>query len=244
MHVRDVPPGEPLPDDLTLADEDVHVWRASLDLHGPAVERLARTLSDDERARAERFRFERDRQRFVAGRGILRAILAGYLARPASRIRLRYGPLGKPALALEAGAPDLRFNVSHADGLALYAVARGREIGVDVERVVPSLVTAEMIARCLTGRESGTLRALEPGARPAAFFRCWTRREAYLKARGHGLAFSDPRENPSPLPAIVGDPAEAPRWSLRDLFPGGDYVGALVVARTPAPLPALDIQTA
>jgi 4'-phosphopantetheinyl transferase len=230
--------------DLVLADAEAHVWRASLDVDGPALEELAQTLSDDERARAERFRFDRDHRRFVAGRGVLRIILARYLARPPSSISLRYGPWGKPALALDADPPDLRFNVSHADGLVLYAIARGREIGVDVERIVPRLAAAEMIERCLTRGEGAALRALEPGKQPTAFFRCWTRKEAYLKGRGHGLAFSPRRvevsldENEPPaLLAVAGDPAEASRWSLRDLSLGVSHVAALAVAALPRTRP-------
>jgi len=222
--------------DLVLADAEAQVWRASLDADGPAREALARALSDDERARADRFRFARDRHRFVAGRGILRVILARYLASSPPRIRLRYGPWGKPMLAPEPGAPDLRFNVSHADGLVLVAIARGREIGVDVERIAPERATAAMIARCLTHREGAALRRLPPEKQPAAFFRCWTRKEAVLKGRGEGLTLlprsvevSPDEDGPPAVVAIAGDAAEASRWSLRDLAPAVGYVGALAV---------------
>jgi 4'-phosphopantetheinyl transferase len=222
--------------DLVLADAEAHVWRASLDVDGPALEGLAQTLSDDERGRAERFRFDRHRHRFVAGRGVLRAILARYLASPPSRIRFRYGPWGKPMLALDSGTPDLRFSVSHADGLVLVAIARGREIGVDVERIAPRRATAAMIEHCLTHREGAALRALPPDRQPAAFFRCWTRKEAVLKGRGEGLTLSPQsvevsldEDGPPALLAIAGDAAEASRWSLRDLASEVGYVAALAV---------------
>ncbi len=232
----DLPSWETLPATLILGDDEVHVWRAPLDLVGPALDHLIRTLGDDERARADRFRFDRDRHRFVAGRGVLRAILARYLASPPSRIRLGYGPWGKPMLALEPGAPDLRFNLSHADGIILVAIARGRELGVDVERVAPGRATAAMIERCLTHREVAALRALQPDKQAEAFFRCWTRKEAVLKGRGEGLTLS-PRsvevsldeDGPPALLAIAGDAAEASRWSLRDLGAGVGYVAALAV---------------
>ena len=221
---------------LTITDDEVHVWRASSDPDATAMERAAQSLSDDERARADRFRFDRDRRRFVARRGGLRALLARYLGRSPSGIRLGYGPQGKPELAIEESAPDLRFNVSHTDGVVLYAVARGREVGVDVERIVPRLATAGMIDRCLTGRESAAVRAREPGEQPAAFFGCWTRKEAYLKGRGSGLALpprsvevSLDEDEPPALLAVADHPADASRWSLRNLPVGEKYRAALAV---------------
>ncbi|HUM15288.1 MAG TPA: 4'-phosphopantetheinyl transferase superfamily protein [Candidatus Nitrosotalea sp.] len=215
---------------------EVHVWWTSLDPAAPAPEILAQAISGDERARAERFRFDRDRLRFVAGRGILRVILGRYLRRRPSSLRLRYGPAGKPTLALEAGEEDIRFNVSHAGGLGLYAVTRGREIGADVERIVPAFALDDMVERCLTSREAAALRALDPEVRLAAFFRCWTRKEAYLKARGHGLTASLRSVEVSvgdagsaAVPGLVGDPADASRWSLLDLSPGAGSVAAVAV---------------
>jgi 4'-phosphopantetheinyl transferase len=229
------------PRELSIEREEVHVWRASSDLGAATVGRLARTLSPDERARADRFRLDRDRDRFIAGRGVLRALLARYLARPPAGIRLRYGARGKPALAaepdgVEPDAPDVRFNLSHADGLVLYAVARGREIGVDVERVVPHLATARMVERCLTDREGALVRGLDPAEQPAAFFGCWTRKEAYLKGLGLGLALpprhvevSPGEDEPPRLLAGAALPADASGWSLRSLALGAGYRAALAV---------------
>jgi len=127
----------PPPEDLALSSNDVHVWRASLDQLALRFQRLAQTLSADEQLRAERFYFEQDRRRFVVSRGLLRTILGCYLGIEPSRLQFCYGSRDKPALVETSGGGTLRFNLSHSQGLALYAVTRNREIGVDLERIRP-----------------------------------------------------------------------------------------------------------
>src|SRR5688572_19095196 len=117
------PPGA-----LCLGASEIHVWRADLDQTPSTIERLLHNLASDERARAERFYFERDRKRFIVARGVLRAILGGYLKRAPETLSFCYGFHGKPALAGEADGDSIRFNVSHSHGIALYAVCRGREV--------------------------------------------------------------------------------------------------------------------
>ncbi|MBV8883220.1 MAG: hypothetical protein JO235_04370, partial [Chroococcidiopsidaceae cyanobacterium CP_BM_RX_35] len=123
------------PPELTLLSKDIHVWRASLDQPISCVQQLAQTLCAEEGTRAERFYFEQDRQRFIVGRGLLRAILGRYLSVEPSQIQFHYGPRGKPALSLACGGSWLRFNLSHSQGLAVYAVTRDREIGIDIEHI-------------------------------------------------------------------------------------------------------------
>jgi 4'-phosphopantetheinyl transferase len=221
---------------LILPDSHVHIWRASLDVAPALLETLCGTLAADERARAARFRFARDRARFIAGRGVLRAILARYLERAPGAITFRYGPSGKPALHDENGSDDLRFNVSHAGGVALYAMTRGREIGVDIEATRTEIETERIAARFFSPREIATLRSLPPEQRHDAFFRCWTRKEAYVKARGAGITTAldafDVSLAPDEPAAILAirEAGAAGHWSLHHLVPGPGAVGAVAVA--------------
>ena len=207
---------------LTLPADEVHVWRAGLDLDEPTLERLLPTLSGDERARAARFYFRQDRGRFIAARGLLRAILARYLGTNPGELRFHYGRHGKPMLPGE----DLRFNLSHSHGLAIYALARGREVGIDLELIradFPWLTTAE---RFFSPWEIAMLRSLPPERQRAVFFACWTRREASAKARGVGMAnlFSPSEEGHASLRAA----SEIP-WAQYALAPGPGYAASLVV---------------
>lgn len=222
------------PASIRLAGDDVHVWQASLDRAPEEVERLAATLMDDERARADRFRFDRDRRRFVVSRGVLRAILGHYLDGPPGRVRLAYGPHGKPALAASPSSSGLRFNLSHADELALYVVARDREVGIDVECVAAAPPTG--MTRFLSPREAAALHALPSSQQAAAFCAGWVRKEAYVKAKGVGLGLPLDRFDASldPDQAIVllrvdDDPEEGQRWSLWSVNPGPGYAAAVCV---------------
>lgn len=219
-----------------MAAGEVHVWRAALDPPAACVRGLADTLAADERARADRFVSDRDRSRYIVARGVLRAVLGRCLGLPPGALAFRYSAFGKPALTGDAAATDLRFNVSHAGGLALYAVARGREIGVDLERIRPDFATDEIARRFFSPGEVAALRALGPEHRSRAFFDCWTRKEAYIKARGEGLSRPLDRFEvslapgaPAALLATGEDPDEAARWSLRALCPGPGYAAALAV---------------
>ena len=167
---------------------------------------------------------------------MLRTILGRYLGRDPAQLRFRYGPSGKPVLYVESGSHSIRFNVSHTRDIALYAVTIGREIGVDIERIRVDFGTEDIAARFFSGREVAALGALPPPYRLEAFFTCWTRKEAYLKARGQGLSFPLDRFTVSLAPGeraalleVLDDPKETARWSVRQLFPGADHVAALAV---------------
>ncbi|MBA2735369.1 MAG: 4'-phosphopantetheinyl transferase superfamily protein [Pyrinomonadaceae bacterium] len=174
----------PPPEDLRLEVGEAHVWLARLDEETAAESE--RLISDDERNRAERFRFERDKKRFIAARGFLRVILGKYLRTNPRRIHFEYSKYGKPFLGRELQS-SIKFNLSHSDGLALYAVTDGREIGIDIERIKSSFVDETMASQCLTKQEIVRFRLLPKKERDLFFFDCWTRKEAYLKARGNGL---------------------------------------------------------
>lgn len=222
--------------DLALSSDDVHVWRASLDLPASCVQSLQHTLAADELSRAERFYFHKDRKHFIVARGLLRAILSRYLDMEPGQLRFCYSDYGKPSLATMPGQDTLSFNVSHSHGLALYAVTRGREIGIDLERIRADLDCEQIAARFFSPRENAVLRALPAKLKPEAFFNCWTRKEAYIKARGGGLSLpldqfdvSLAPGEPTTLLNIRGDPQEALRWSLRELMPGPGHMAALAV---------------
>jgi len=200
------------------------------------VRRLAQHLAPDECDRADRFLRDADRNRFIVGRGVLRTILGRYLGSHPAQLRFRYSPAGKPALAAESGPGSIRFNVSHTRDIALYAVTIGREVGVDIERIRADLGVEDLAARFFSGREIAALGTVPPPYRLEAFFTCWTRKEAYSKARGQGLSFpldhftvSLAPGQPPALLEVLDDPAESARWSLWQLVPGPDHVAALAV---------------
>jgi 4'-phosphopantetheinyl transferase len=203
---------------VALAPHEVHVWRARLDVPPAALAELAATLRADERARAARFRFPRDRARCVAARGLLRAILGRYLACDPSRPVLVTARHGKPQLAASPRPAPLRFNVAHADDLALVAIAWRREVGVDVERERPDRADLEVARRLFPPEDVAALEALPPALRPRAFFALWTFREAYAKGTGLGLAGEDASAPPTP-------------WSVRALPVDPGYAAALAVER-------------
>jgi 4'-phosphopantetheinyl transferase len=221
---------------LRLNADEVHVWYATLDREASRMEAYRQALSPGELARADRFRFEEDRHHFIVARGLLRLILSRYLDVEPAQLRFCYGRYGKPALANGLGEGMLSFNLAHAEGLALYAVARGRQIGVDVEHIRADYPYQEVVERFFSWREQGVLRALPQRARCGAFFAGWTRKEAYLKARGEGLSLPlheievtlAPRE-PALLLSVGGDAQEARRWALHELKPHPGYAAAVAV---------------
>ncbi len=190
------------------------IWHWPLDVSALEVADLKKVLSPDEMERAERYRFDQHRNEFILTRAVLRIVLASYTAQSPESLSFDYSAQGKPAL--KNGPPDLRFNVSHTEGLAVLALVREREIGVK-----------------LSGDEL-----------QRAFFRCWTRKEAYIKAKGEGLsiplhAFDVSLEEDQPA-ALVGtrpDPTEAGRWTLYDLSVGQGYAAALTVGNVPTTQP-------
>jgi 4'-phosphopantetheinyl transferase len=225
---------DPPPIRPAVARDTVHVWRASLDPPAHHVERLRAVLSDAERARAGRLSFPRDRTRCIASRGLLRLILARYLEIPPDRLSIGAGATGKPALS-GSQARGIEFSVSHSRGLALYAVAQHRRIGIDIEQVRAVAGSTGTPGQVLSPREHAVLRALPPDQQRAAFFRAWTRKEACVKAWGAGLSWPLSRIDVSLAPcgperplSVCGDPGGSARWSLQDLTPAPGHAAALV----------------
>ena len=215
-----------------LKDGIGHVWAACLDACESELRNFASVLSPDERARAERFRFEIHRNRFIAGRGLLRTILGRYLEIQPNRIQFGYGKNGKPFLSERGNG--LKFNLAHSEEMALVAVTASGEIGVDVERVRVLEDFEELVARFFSRRETEEFRRLQPDEQPAAFFNLWTRKEAWLKATGEGILHSLKNVEVSFLPgeparflSLPAEPGQTSVWELRELFPSPGWAGAL-----------------
>ena len=215
--------------------DEIHIWRVFLNIAPSWVQSLSNVLSTDERERAERLRFQRDRQDFIVTRALLRILVGRYLRREPDQVQFSYGTYGKPSLAGESDQA-LRFNLSHSQGLALYAITRGRQIGIDVECMRENQDTEAIAQRFFSSQEIAAIESLPEPIKQKAFFACWTRKEAYLKARGDGLSgamdsFSvsvNPGE-PAVFLNVKNDPHENSRWSLIELDPGPRYAGALAV---------------
>ncbi len=213
-----------------LSGDEVHVWRASLDQQ-PAAD-YAGLLSSDEQTKAERFRFERERRRFIVGRGTLQIILGRYLNSPPENLVFEYGAHGKPGLL----QMELCFNLSHSEGIMLLAVTEKRAVGIDLESIRTDLDPGNLAEQFFSPTERAELEALPSNRKLASFFSGWTRKEAYLKARGDGMTYpwdqfsvSMDCGQPAQLLQVKDDPSELTRWSLRTLTPAPGYTGALVV---------------
>ena len=220
---------------IVLPADEVHVWRVELAQVAPAEQRWEPILSADERTRAARFHFSRDRQRYTATRALLRMILAGYAESDPKELMFDYSKTGKPSLN-SAKNEKVEFNVSHSGEVALLAFTRGREVGVDVEQIRENFDHEAIARRFFSRQEQSQLAALQPAERCRGFFRCWTRKEAYIKAEGTGLSLplqqfdvSLGAGEASLLLATRPDSAEAARWTLREVPAGDGYVAALCV---------------
>jgi len=221
-----------LPSSFQLASDEVHSWCASLDVPPETSARLYTTLTPDERTRSARFHFERDQQRFIVARGVLRDLLGRYLQIQPSQITFVYNAFGKPDLGPEFGS-RLKFNLSHSNGLTLIAIATASNIGVDLEYIRAHSDYADIVQRFFSAAEVDYLSALPRHLYAKAFFSCWTKKEAYLKACGKGLAIP---LNSFSVP-LTTDPAYSPvalcvGWSLYTLRPAPGYAGALAIEGT------------
>ena len=211
-----------------LTADDIHLWLVDLDQPLTPLPELAATLTADEQERAGRFRFPEHQARFIAGRGLLRELLSGYLNRPAAALRFRRGLHGKPELAGEEAAAGLHFNLSHSGHRALYAVAR-REVGVDLEKLDRSADYAGIMARICGPQEQAAFQTLHPEQRQDAFFACWTRKEAIAKAIGSGFASGLPTLEvclPDSDRAKAHDPAGR-EWGVMNVSLEPGWAGAV-----------------
>ena len=222
--------------DPTARAGHVDVWATALDPAPAALARLRGLLSEDEAARAARFHFERDARRFTVARAVLRELLGAYVGVAPRDVRFVYGARDKPALASPLDDSQLQFNVSHSGEIALYAVGLHRRVGVDVEQLRALDDLEGLAARNFSAAECRALFALPPELRAPAFFACWTRKEAYIKAVGDGLAYPLNAFTVSLVPGeaarfveIEGDPAAAQRWTLQAIDVRSGYEAAVAV---------------
>lgn len=221
---------------MQLARNEIHVWAAALGIESDLLNALARTLSPDEMARAERFKFEKHRNRFIAGRGVLREILGRYLQIKPEDLRFDYSTNGKPSFAIGFAHGGIHFNLAHSEDVALIAVTRIGQVGVDVECVRALKDMDHLVARFFSARENELFQKVPVNEKPAAFFNLWTRKEALLKATGEGITrslslveVSFLAGEPARLVAVAGNAEKATEWSLRELAPATGFVGAVAV---------------
>lgn len=221
---------------LELPTGEIHIWWVSLDQLDLRLARFIETLALDERRRAERFHFEMDRKRFIIRHGILRKILGCYLNYEPAELQFSYGKHGKPMLADTLGDGIIYFNMSHSEGLALYGFSLDREIGVDIERFCEIPEIDKIVEQLFSKKENDIFRSLPENEKKEAFFKCWTRKEAFVKAVGDGLSrFLDKFEvsvvpdEPARLLRIEGDSKRGHQWSIQDLQPAPGFVGAFAV---------------
>ncbi len=224
------------PPNLALAKDDVHLWSLDLDQSVESAQALTGVLSPDEVQRAERFHFEKDRRQFIVGRAWLRMLLGKYMSMRPEEVRLFYGKYGKPQVAELAPGDVLHFNLSHSQGLALYAFTLNREIGVDVEHIHNLPEEDQIVAYFFSDEEKAVFCKLPADQQHLMFFKSWTQKEAYLKAIGEGLSRSldsitvslSPDE-PARLFSVKGTPEEHLRWHLQTFKPAPDYMATLAV---------------
>jgi 4'-phosphopantetheinyl transferase len=219
-----------------LVEGEAHLWWIPLTASARAIELHRQVLPPDESGRAGRFYFEEHRLKFIIAHGALRRILSGYVRLPPRELKFTYGPKGKPEFSALQNPDRVRFNLSHSGDLALLAVARNQELGADVEFIKPDFGGMEIAERFFSASEVRTLFALDATERNAAFFSCWTRKEAFIKAVGEGLSLPldsfdvtfAPGVKPE-LTRVEGSPSETSRWRMYDIPADPQYKAALVI---------------
>ena len=220
----------PPPIALDLQHHQVDIWRVFLDPRVDSAKLFESSLSADESQRAASFHFAADRDLFIAAHGCLRGILARYLHCEPRELSFSTGESGKPSLVDKI----IDFNLSHSGDYALIAIAHERRVGIDVECVRRDVEFENLADRYFSPKEVSELMAFPPEQRATAFFNCWTRKEAYIKAHGLGLSlplnnFDVSLDEPAILRTTRPDPSEAARWTLLSLDIDSDYAGALAV---------------
>jgi 4'-phosphopantetheinyl transferase len=218
----------PQPDVPLIPIDQIHIWSANLDIEGHTISKYHSLLSADECSRADRFCSRIHRNRFVTSRGILRTLLGHYLDAPPQSLSLAYGPHGKPVLS----QLTLHFNVSHSENYALFAFSSSSPLGVDIERLRPMPDALQLATDFFSPTEIRELHAVPAAHQVLAFFKCWTRKEALVKAFGEGLSFpldqfSVSLDEPARLLQENPDQSDLSQWQIYHLEPEQSYFGAV-----------------
>jgi 4'-phosphopantetheinyl transferase len=224
-------------EETPLGQDDVHVRIACLDRLQSERSYFESILGKDEIDRANRFLFRKDRDRFVAKRGLLRIMLSSYVGVPPGEIIFTYGSRGKPGLEPQVDLPWIEFNLAHSHGMAIYAITKDRSVGVDIESIQADFPVEDVARNVFSIAELSALQALPNNLRTEAFFKCWTRKEAFVKALGDGLScpLSDfdvslaPGE-PARLLRVGWAPEEASLWWMEDIEAEPGFSAAIVIS--------------
>lgn len=227
---------------LTLEKDEVHIWCMSTYQCEPYLTTLEQVLSVDERVKATRFYFQKDRDQFITARGMLRLLISSYIGTEPSKLLFYYGLFGKPLLVQEPEENNLCFNVSHSNGFILCALAWSRRIGIDLENVQAGLPYEELVDRFFSPSEKALFYTFPPNKKSLIFFTFWTLKEAYVKAKGTGLSFRLDQfdtllieEKSTVVLNIMGDSQDGLRWLLVHISPSPGYVAALAVESASEP---------
>lgn len=224
------------PSKLDLSPNEVHVWRASLQVPDFVLDKYSQLLSDDELSRKKRFHFERDRWRYSFGRGVLRFILGKYLVADPKDVDFSYGDYGKPFLDSALYDIPIHFNHAHSNDLSLYAFTLSRSVGIDIEYMRPIPDYDKISEKFFSLGENAILQKLPENHKQEAFYNIWTRKEAYIKAVGGGLTIpldmfevSVISSEPVQLKSIDCSNDKASRWRMESFHPSKGYAAAIVV---------------
>jgi len=219
-------------------ENEVHIWFAAISDFVSETRRLDDLLTPEELQKADRFVRREDRNRSIVARGVLRLVLASYLKLSPHEVRFERNAHGKPALVRGQGNDSLHFNLSHSGEVVVFAAANSCSVGIDIEQVHSDISALELAAAHFASSELSTLRSTAEADRTKAFYRCWTRKEAYLKARGEGLTFDLKKfsvtvdsSEPAALTWVADDPTAPLRWSIRDVSVPSGYIGSLAIER-------------
>lgn len=226
-----------------LGQDEVRIWHGSIEFGSDEIRSFSEILCEEERQRAQRFHFDKHRNRYVASRAMLRMLIAGQIGLKPAAVQFQYTKYGKPYLARGVDPPaspvaDLHFNVSHSEGYAAFVLAGGRKVGVDVERIRNDFNVMDLAERFFSASEKEALRRIPEASAAEAFFRCWTRKESYIKAIGEGLSHPldqfDVSLEPDPENALVGTRPNAnvsELWMIQPFATEAGFVGAVAVER-------------
>lgn len=221
--------------ELELKKNAIAVWYCSFHAHKACLAKYVRLLATDEQQKANRFKFRKDKECYIITRGILRLLLATYLKQRPEEIIFEYTSYGKPFLANEN---SLKFNVSHSGNMAAFVFFYGTEIGVDIEKVKANFNVLELAQNFFSKKEITALEQQPEKELPKAFFRCWTRKEAFIKAEGSGLSFpldkfavSLDDDIQAELLETQWNESEKKEWSLYSFVPANDYIAAVAIAK-------------